>query len=99
MERQKRLNYFQENLQKNGKVGVINLACKGVCTRYPVVRKLSKVNTEDWYSKGRYCKTCSEYIAFMGIDGNKCLCCNRQVRAAPHVTADRKTKHQSINRI
>ena len=90
---------MQEALQKVGKVGEINLACKGVCIRYPVVRKLSKEHTEDWYAKGRYCKTCSSYVAFKGINGNKCLCCNRQVRASPHLTADRKSRHQPITRI
>lgn len=76
------------------------LACKGICERYPVVRKLSKAHTENWYSKGKYCKTCSEYVAFEGIkEGNKCKCCNRQVRATPHLTADRKSRHHEIKRI
>lgn len=75
------------------------MACKGLCIRYPVVRKLSKAHTDNWYSKGRYCKTCSEYIAFEGININKCKCCNRQVRATPHLTAERKERHQQIKRI
>ena len=74
------------------------LACKGLCVRYPVVRKLCKVNTENWYSKGRYCKTCGIYIAFDGINGNKCKCCNRQVRNKPHLTVDKKAKNYVIKR-
>lgn len=90
---------MEELRQKVGKYGETELACKGLCVRYPVIRKLCKGMTENWYSKGRYCRTCSSYVAFNGIDGNKCKCCNRQVRRNPHLTADKKAKYQNIKRI
>jgi hypothetical protein len=90
---------LQEEKYEDGNIGVMALACKGICVRYHVVRKLCKGATENWYAKGRYCKTCSEYVNFDGIHGNKCLCCNRQVRAMPHLTADKKSNHREIKRI
>lgn len=61
--------------------------CKGICTRYRVSRK----NTPPYakrYSFSKRCTICEEYI---GINHNKCPCCNN-----PHLRTKSKVAKKKI---
>lgn len=55
------------------------MSCRGLCKRHPRFVPTKKID----YAKGmKVCTICDTAI-FVGMPGNKCPCCNKNLRTRP----------------
>ena len=68
------------------------MSCRGICSKHACYTPVKKID----YAKGmKVCMTCDRAV-FVGLQGIRCPCCNKNLRTRPQYHGDRGRRARQV---